>query len=769
MKSLNSKVLLIILFVFFLYGTTEFIIERYIIYPEFLSLERAESLEDLERAVLALEREILYINTLCLDWAAWDDTHKFVKKPDDEYIESNLIDTTFIGNSINLIYICNNEGKVVWGKIYDLEKREQIYLNEIPDDKLEPDHPFFSFRYNGKKLSEVSVSGIFMTDRVPILIASRPIITSKLEKPINGSIIIGRFLTPDKIKKISGRIRVPLKIFPAVSSGSVPDKIQSVRQRLKKNRLEKLVVTTPEELVIYKSYPGISGNNGIIINVSVKREISRKGLKAVKFALLSLVSSTTLILILLFFLIQKNFSRPVSKITEHIETSRRNNDFSKRLAMTRHDEIGTLANEFDIMLEYIENQTRILERINTELKEDIEIRKLAENALIESEEKFRGLAERSYDLIFIIDIDGHITYLSPVVEKIFLYKPEEVLGKPFQDFILENDIAKLENQFQNIIEGSEVEQAEMEAIRKDGNIIHVGCSTSPIFQSGKLIGVQGILRDLTRRKKDEEELMKVKEQALQSEKMAALGGLVAGVAHEISTPIGAALMASTLLEDETEKFKKSDVMDNMTEPDIKKLLLKSNEISTIIHRNLSEASRLINTFKMVAVDQIHEDMRKFNLKEYLDGVLLSLKPSYSRQGHRINLKCPNDIIIFSYPGALSQIVSNLITNSLIHGFENLKNGEMDLEFSHDNETLIFLYKDNGNGMDPENVKQIFDPFFTTKRNMGGTGLGMHIVYNIVNQKLNGTINCSSEPGKGIQFNIEFPVSSKKPNGYNKFH
>jgi signal transduction histidine kinase len=181
----------------------------------------------------------------------------------------------------------------------------------------------------------------------------------------------------------------------------------------------------------------------------------------------------------------------------------------------------------------------------------------------------------------------------------------------------------------------------------------------------------------------------------------------------------------------------------------------------MILANLERAADLIQSFKQVAVDQSSESQRCFNLKEYLEEIMLSLAATLKKTKHTIKITGDEKLILDSYPGALSQIVTNLVMNSLIHAYDEEDSGQISLDFKLEGEQVILQYSDDGRGINPENISKIFDPFFTTNRSQGSTGLGLHIVYNLVTQKLNGTIQCESIVGVGSQFIIKFltPIAS----------
>ncbi|MEG4940393.1 ATP-binding sensor histidine kinase [Microcoleus sp. F4-D5] len=255
-----------------------------------------------------------------------------------------------------------------------------------------------------------------------------------------------------------------------------------------------------------------------------------------------------------------------------------------------------------------------------------------------------------------------------------------------------------------------------------------------------------------------EDLKLAQNKLVESEKMAALGGLVAGVAHEINTPIGIGITAASLLAEKVTKFFELYSNGQIKRSELEKFLDTAMQSSNMILSNLTRAADLIHSFKEVAVDQSSELKRKFNVKNYLEEILISLTAKLKRTKHKIKIKCDENIVVDSYPGALCQIVTNLVLNSLIHAYEREDEGILVFDFKLEGDRLIFEYADNGKGITPENLSKIFEPFFTTKRGHGGTGLGLHIIYNLVTQKLKGTIHCESQVKKGTRFMIEFPAN-----------
>jgi signal transduction histidine kinase len=171
---------------------------------------------------------------------------------------------------------------------------------------------------------------------------------------------------------------------------------------------------------------------------------------------------------------------------------------------------------------------------------------------------------------------------------------------------------------------------------------------------------------------------------------------------------------------------------------------------------LEKTAQLVRSFKQVAVDQSVEEKRDIDLHKYIDEVVLSLHNKLKQSKIKVNVECPETLKISTYPGDISQILTNLIMNSIMHGFDKTMEGEISIQVETKNNEIIFIYKDNGKGIKKENLKKIYEPFFTTNREGGGTGLGLNIIYSLVSKKLNGTIACESQEGKGVVFTITLP-------------
>ncbi len=255
-------------------------------------------------------------------------------------------------------------------------------------------------------------------------------------------------------------------------------------------------------------------------------------------------------------------------------------------------------------------------------------------------------------------------------------------------------------------------------------------------------------------------LEKTNSQLIQSEKLASLGALVAGVAHEINTPLGNSITVATTLEDKTKEFKDELRTDAVRRNTLEDYIDDVGTASNLLSRNLFQAARMVASFKRIAVDQTSSVRRQFNCKELTEEVLMTLSPTISKTKIRCEIDIPESIELDSYPGDYGQVVSNIVLNAVTHAFEQEDEpGLIRIEVNMESDYAIFRISDNGKGIPEHHLKKIFDPFFTTKMGSGGSGLGLNIAHGIVNGVLGGSITVKSEIGKGTVFTIVLPQSA----------
>jgi len=387
------------------------------------------------------------------------------------------------------------------------------------------------------------------------------------------------------------------------------------------------------------------------------------------------------------------------------------------------------------------------------------------------------ILNNSPDGVFTISPENEILYVNPAFCRILGFSAEELLGSQIHQYLGDLDIFEACSK--------EVEKYgfchDQETIfkRKDGSMVHISKNVQAICDDrGRLIEVLVTIRDLSelhQLNKDLQssqreleiknqtlnmmidDLRDTQEQLVEAEKMASLGGLVAGIAHEINTPLGITITSASTMHRELKELESNFTDGKLKKSELVFFFEQANEACNILNTNLHRASELVSSFKQVAVDQTHDELRRINLKDYLNEVLVSIGPSYKRTAITLKSECDEGIYLVTYPGAISQIVSNLVINTVTHAFEQGEKGQILLKSSIDGSQVIFTFKDNGKGISPDHLKKVFTPFFTTRRGTGGTGLGLSIVYNLVTATLKGKIEVHSSENEGTEFKIQFPM------------
>lgn len=380
---------------------------------------------------------------------------------------------------------------------------------------------------------------------------------------------------------------------------------------------------------------------------------------------------------------------------------------------------------------------------------------------------FRTLLDQTNDIIILLSHPQHeIRDINMKGSLILEYEKDAILSMKFHK-ILETDMFK----------GFKFPEGAKQIFRaifvtRTGQKIPVEINATKVTRkSGEFIVI--VARDITDRLQIEEKLRilnaelenrvterteklrETQKQLIESEKMAALGSLVAGVAHEINTPLGIAFTSITFIEAPTKIVSGKLSDSSLTRDDMNSYLEKISEATSIIRDNLQRAIDLIQHFKQIAVDQSIDIVRNVNIQKYLNDIMISLKPVI--RNHSVSIHSPEELSFDIYPGALYQMFSNLVVNSVIHGFKEKQNGKISIDCASDDKMIILDYRDDGFGIPDENRKKIFEPFFTTNRNEGGTGLGLHIIYNLVVQKLKGSIRYEPDESGGVHFHIEIPL------------
>ncbi|WP_193188892.1 PAS domain-containing sensor histidine kinase [Nisaea sediminum] len=403
--------------------------------------------------------------------------------------------------------------------------------------------------------------------------------------------------------------------------------------------------------------------------------------------------------------------------------------------------------------EFVQAQTA-LKGLNESLEQTIRTRT---KELRESEERFRNIASASADWLWELDADLKMVWCSENFFEITERKAEEYLGKPLLSLVSDQerfvDQREAWDSFEEKVGSrSPVRGLEIERQYPSGNRT-IRINAKPIWIDGVFAGYQGSTTDIT-------ELKQAQNRLIETERLASLGGLVAGISHEINTPVGASYTVVTKLTRSLLELSTAYETRSISQSLFARVMTELQEGLGIIQRGLERTSELISHFKQVAVDQTSHKRRSFELADLTRDIVATMEATISGRDIAIVASVPEGIELDSYPGPLGQVMINLIQNSVLHAFDQDVgiSSRIDVTASlEDAGSLSLTVSDNGKGMSAKVVRRVFEPFFTTRFGSGGSGLGMHLVYSIVHTVLGGDVSVSSEPGKGTKVVISIPL------------
>ncbi|MEA2819897.1 MAG: hypothetical protein QOJ86_1901, partial [Bradyrhizobium sp.] len=404
---------------------------------------------------------------------------------------------------------------------------------------------------------------------------------------------------------------------------------------------------------------------------------------------------------------------------------------------------------------------------------DITDQKRAEDAIAEGRRLLQEVIDTVPAVINVKDKELRYILMNRYMAGIFGIEPSDAIGRTTSDLMSRYGAEKTdENDKRVLAAGRELGFYEEEYIDSSGVMRQWLVNKLPLFDAkGDLENIVTVALDIGERKRGELEMRKAKDAAeaalrnlretqnslIEAEKLAALGRLVAGVAHEVNNPVGISLTVASSLERKTALFASEVARGNLKRSSLNDFIEASRDASSQLVANLNRAAELIQSFKQVAADRNYSDQRAFDLADLTEQVVMSLRPGLRKHNLTLNVECQPNLLMNSYPGPYGQVLTNLFLNSVAHAFPNGRSGTVDIKVRESGKDNVeILFSDNGIGMSLDVRRRAFDPFFTTRRDQGGTGLGLHIVYSIVTNRLGGRLDLDSQPGGGTQIQIILP-------------
>jgi len=404
---------------------------------------------------------------------------------------------------------------------------------------------------------------------------------------------------------------------------------------------------------------------------------------------------------------------------------------------------------------------------------DITDQKRAEDAIAEGRRLLQQVIDTVPAVINVKDRELRYVLMNRYMAGIFGIEPGEAIGKTTTDLMSRYGAAKTDENDQRVLKAKgELGFYEEEYLDSAGNLRQWLVNKLPLLDvDGKIENIVTVALDIGERKRVEQEMRKARDSAetalrnlretqaslIEAEKLAALGRLVAGVAHEVNNPVGISLTVASALERKAANFAAEVERGDLRRSSLNDFLATSRDASGQLVANLNRAAELIQSFKQVAADRNYSDQRSFDLADLTEQVVMSLRPGLRKHNLTLNVECQPNLTMNSYPGPYGQVLTNLFLNAVAHAFPDGRAGTIEIQArasGKDNVEIIF--SDNGCGMSLDVRRRAFDPFFTTRRDQGGTGLGLHIVYSIVTNRLGGRLDLDSEPGGGTRIQILLP-------------
>ena len=431
--SLRSKVVAAIALAFLLLAAVNLVIQRFVVYPDFVKLEHDEAVKDAERSVAAIMGELNHLVVFAHDWAAWDDTYAYVVDRNSGYEAANLIRDTFIDAEIDIIYLFDDAGEIVWGEVRNRETGTEVKLEALPWDRP----PLQDVLLNHQS-PHSSVSGILVTELGPVLLASFPVVTGESRGPVQGTIIMGRVLDSKILDRLIQQTQINFNIWPVTDRG-IPAEGLAALDRLGSGDGPIVIERDTGVLGVYVVQSGLGQGSDLLIGAEVARAISSSGALSTRYAAISLLLVGVVTALILLLVLQRVVVRPISELTRQLTATDDGRESAAPIAVQRSDEIGKLAASFNGLLEKLCMQRQ--------------------EAIHESEERYRGLLESQPAIVYRYSRHKGASYWSSQVEDILGFSQQDLNEKPFlwHDAIHPNDLQMVDEAIAAGVDGNRID------------------------------------------------------------------------------------------------------------------------------------------------------------------------------------------------------------------------------------------------------------------------------------------------------------------------
>ena len=757
---------------------------RFILLKSFSNLEEEYCIKNVQRAFNAVTTEKNNLLSHASDYATWDDTYAFTENLNPAFIASNITPDTFINLNINFFIIMDKSGQVITSHGYDLIKNETLAISANLLDQI------INLPNSQNSNLKSGSAGFVLINDQPILMAYHPILTSRSEGPQHGILVIGRFLGDSFAAQLSNTTQLSIQIESYINS-ALRLEFEGAKQVTDSGPAISINPLNSKNIAGYMMVEDVFNNPVMILKAAMDRDIYNHGYDTILFFIYIVFFGSLFFILTALYLLDSQVTSRIVSLSRSVIGVRLSGDLADRVPVRGKDEISSLGNAINEMLQsleaadyrlrhsrdelekLIEDRTAELVQVNLDLKHEITEHELGRKALSEAYNEIHLIISSISSIMIGVDNNGMVTLWNDVASKLLSLSSDDVVGLDFFDLPINWNREKIAQEAAECVKSNKnIRMADILLRNQTDDIRILGITLTPLFLKDKehpgflLIG-----SDITERRL-------LEDQVGRSNKLEAIGQLAAGVAHEINTPTQ--LVGSNLrflgqqLDTILGWLDKLDQQKDAVKTGIKIPLLAIDSEKDVTFAQLEyfkqEAPKAIEQ-SLEGIDRISHivtAMRFFTHpgsenKEIADlNQIIQNAISLSRNEWKIIAEIKTDLDpnlpgVECLPIELSQVVLNIIINA-IHAIQGSgeEKGQIVIASRQAGELIEMSITDNGTGIPKEIQSKIFDPFFTTKDIGRGTGQGLAIAYTVIVKKHGGTLEFESETGKGTTFTIRLP-------------